>query len=141
MPRGKSPTTREQRMKIWDVLRKRFRLNIAQIKNKQQLIKEIRKKYGLKKYEKAKGKQKSLLSLITRTDFWERSKEDYIIVRRKGKTYPRLKPVRWSEREVTLLRILSEQYKGKELVREFNRRNPIKRSYSSIMVKRSRLKR
>ena len=128
-----TPTTKEQRMSLWDSLRERFR--IGRVSNRGELIKTIRERAGLKKYQKAKGRTKSILSMLKKSDFWAKSKyEDrpYFLRSRKGG---------WLEGEETTLKELSKRYKGKELVSEFNARvGPIKRTYSAVHTRASILR-
>lgn len=126
-----SPTTEEQRMEIWDSLRERYK--IKTVSSKEELIKNIRKKLKLRKYKKAKSKSKSLISLVKKSDFWSKSKYvdrfGFIKYKRRG----------WSNSEIEILKKLSAKYKGRELVREFNKIVSPKKSYMAIMVKKSRI--
>lgn len=133
MSKALSPTSREKRMLVWDALRKYY--NIKIVSSREELIKKIREKAGLKKYERAKGRVRGILNLIRKSDFWLKSREEGhpIIVPKKR---------RWTEGEVELLRALSKKYRGKELVRLFNRKvSPYKRTYWSVMSKLNQLKR
>lgn len=126
-------TGREQRMSIWDHLRYRLKIDVTKAGSKQGLIKQIRSRLGLRKYQKATGKQKSILGMVNKSDFWKKSKyED---------RFDFIPSKEWKEGEVSILRGLRRQgLRGKELHAEFNRRVKPGRSYMAIAVKSSRLK-
>ena len=126
-----TPTIREQRMSLWDSLRERFR--IGRVSNRSELIRTIREKAGLKKYQRSKGKIKSILLLIKKSDFWSKSKyEDKFDFLQS--------PKQWKEGEESILKGLMKEYRGKELVGEFNKKVTPNRTYMSIMVRKTKLK-
>ncbi len=127
-----------ERANIWDWLRFKMRIDTSKVTSRQSLIQQVRRKYGLKKYERAVGKQKSVLGLLKKSNFWSRSKKekmDFLPSRKYGRGKG------WRESELEILYALKKRgLKGKHLVNEFNSRVTPNRSYSSIMVKSSRLK-
>ena len=127
-----TPSTKERRMSLWDSLRERFR--IGRISNREELIKTIRERTGLRKYQRAKGKTKSFLGLIRKSDFWSKSKyEDKLDFLQSQK--------QWKEGEESILRGLMKQgLKGKELVSEFNKKVRPGRSPMAVWVRASKLK-
>lgn len=125
----------DQRTSVWDWLRFKMRIDISKATTKENLVQEVRRKYGLKKYERATGKQKSVLGLIRKSTFWKESKQEPFLPRRKvGRGSG------WRQHEIEILHALKRQgFKGRVLASEFNARVTPNRSYSSIMVKASRI--
>lgn len=135
-----SPTAKETRMYFWDYLRKKLDINIEKIKSKDELIKVVRNKFGLEKYEKAKGKMKSVLAFIRKTDFWKKRKEDLKLFKQKsasGKVYWRTYQ-KWSKEEEEILR--KNLDKSNKEIRKILMENGYYRSLESIAAKKYRLK-
>ena len=141
-----TPTDRKLRMYIYDMLRYKYRLNLKNITSKTELIKQVRRRLGLRKFQKAVGKKKSFLALLKKSDFWHHYKREVLegfqkVKSRRG-VYVRSQPRRWTATEERLLYRLKvfEGLRGKRLAKEFNRQNFRPRTYSSIVTKASRLK-
>ena len=124
-----TPTSKQLRMKWWDLLRNRYNITYGPTASKKDLMQTVRAKLGLEKGERAKGSAKSTTAFLRKSDFWKASKRDY------GGKYSDWR--RWEERD---LKELSKSYKGKELVERYNKMTDSKRSYMSVMVKLSRVK-
>ena len=127
-----TPTAKEQRMSIWDHLRFRLKIDVTKAGSKQGLIQQVRSKLGLRKFQRSSGKQRSILGMIKKSDFWKKSKyED---------RFEFIPTKDWKEGEVSILKGLRNQgLKGKELHAEFNKRVTPNRSYMAVHVKSSRL--
>lgn len=126
---------REQRTAIWDYLRHTLKIDAKKMTSNDKLYKEVRRKFGLKKYQRAPKEQKGLLKLIRKGSFWKQSKQDdrYFMPKQRSE---------WTRHEESLLKELSRDYSGKELVKRYNEfpGSRTKRSYSSVTVKIHRLK-
>ncbi len=163
-----SPTTELTRISIWDGLRKRYKLSPKDIQNKSDLMKKIRKAEKLKHSEKPKGKVKSILAFVKKSDFQRLLKKDLktlkgytkIVKGKKIKTggYVRTKPKVWTKGETSILKSIKKRYesvkkvrvtwgnkgtklisKNQAIIKEFRRLVKRPRTGSSIVTKMSRL--
>lgn len=138
-----SPTTEETRMYFWDYLRKKLDIDITRVSSKRQLIKMVREKFGLKPYQRATGKMKSVLSFLQKTDFWQWREKDLAKIKvirqrhRSGKEYIRTYR-RWTEEELNILK--QNMDKPAEEIKKILWKMGYYRTESSIKVKLSRLR-
>jgi len=135
----------QTKIKIWDALRKRKQIDLNAIKSKKDLINRIGKAFGLRKIEQATGKQKSVISFIQKSDFYDWLKGRYTSVisyNRRGKpikVHVRSKPKRWNKEEINyLMKLHSHGLKGKKLAKVFKK--TYTRSFSSILSKFYRIR-
>jgi len=145
-----SPIARREALRIWNSLRKRFKLDLTKITSKKDLIITIKKKLKVedKTLKQIKGRKKSIIALVKKTDLWSHVKKTYkISVRRKdGIVYRRSKPRSWSPSELKILKSLKEKkermgrkYSLSQLVEDFNTSNYRTRTPSSIINKYYRI--
>ena len=131
-------TPKNELTSLWDMMRRRWKVDVSKATSKQKLIKQVRQGMGLRSRQKSKGDDKSFLRMLRTSDFWKQSKSEAISGRRRRGQH---KGLDWNEGESAILRSLKDRgLGGKQLTDNFNARVSPHRSHTSIQVKASRIK-
>lgn len=123
----------KQKVKLWDILRKRIQVDVRQFNLN-----------DFKKYLSNEFKDKRNRGIVKY--FSNKHVFDWLksyVIKQKTKTnkiYYRTKPTRWQNNEIILLKKLAKNFKGDALVKAFNAKVAVSRTKSSILTKKYRLK-